>query len=168
MFITQLNLESVINPGGYIGPDGKLKMVYLLSEFQQFFREHSESWLDIAQYKEAGPQLLLQAFLQRIVNGGGQITREYGLGMGRTDLFILWRLPDGNVQRFVIECKIQWESRKATISAGIDQVLTYADQCGADEVYLVIFDRSTKKRWGQKIFTETRSQDGVSVTVFGM
>ena len=38
--------------------------------------------------------------------GGGQITREYGLGMGRTDLFILWRLPDGNFQRFVIECKV--------------------------------------------------------------
>lgn len=29
-------------------------------------------------YKEAGPQLLLQAFLQRIVNGGGRIEREYG------------------------------------------------------------------------------------------
>jgi hypothetical protein len=88
--------------------------------------------------------------------------------MGRTDLFILWRLPDGNVQRFVIECKVMRGSREATMSSGVTQVLKYADSCGADEVYLVIFDRSTKKRWGQKIFTETREQGGVPVTVLGM
>ena len=41
-------------------------------------------------YKEAGPQLLLQAFLQRIINGGGRIEREYGLGKKRTDLLIIW------------------------------------------------------------------------------
>lgn len=37
------------------------------------------------QYREAGPQLLLPAFLQRVVNSGGRIEREYGLGRGRTD-----------------------------------------------------------------------------------
>ncbi|HPY60836.1 MAG: hypothetical protein BWY45_03118 [Euryarchaeota archaeon ADurb.Bin294] len=52
-------------------------MKRLLQEFQQFFREHSEIWLERFSYREAGPQLLLQAFLQRIVNGGGRITREY-------------------------------------------------------------------------------------------
>ncbi len=31
-------------------------------------------------YKEVGPQLLLQAFLQRIINSGGILEREYGLG----------------------------------------------------------------------------------------
>ena len=43
----------------------------------------------------AGPQLLLQAFLQRIVNGGGRIEREYGLGRGRTDLPVLWPQTPG-------------------------------------------------------------------------
>ena len=43
--------------------------------------------------KEAGPQLLLQAFLQRIVNSGGRIEREYGLGRMRTDLLLLWPAP---------------------------------------------------------------------------
>ena len=37
---------------------------------------------------------MLQAFLQRIVNGGGVINREYGLGRMRTDLFIQWPLPE--------------------------------------------------------------------------
>ena len=48
-------------------------------------------------YREAGPQLLLQAFLQRIVNGGGRIEREYGLGRRRTDLLVFW--PQGEAVR---------------------------------------------------------------------
>lgn len=88
--------------------------------------------------------------------------------MGRTDLFILWHLPDGKAQRFVIECKIIRGSREATISAGMNQVLKYADTCSADEVYLVIFDRTRKKNLDKKIFTETRTQNGSSVTMFGM
>ena len=40
-------------------------------------------------YAEVVPRLL-QAYLQRIVNGGGRIEREYGLGYGRTDLLIVW------------------------------------------------------------------------------
>ena len=52
--------------------DGKLAMGKLLESFQEFFREHSEHWVQRFDYKEAGPQLLLQAFLQRIVNAGGK------------------------------------------------------------------------------------------------
>jgi hypothetical protein len=152
----------------YIESDGKFKLFELLSGFQQFFREYSESWTDIAQYKEAGPQLLLQAFLQRIINGGGQITREYGLGMGRTDLFILWHLPNGSVQRFVIECKIVRGSREATITRGLLQVTRYADQCGAEEVYLLIFDREKEKSWDEKIFTEIVEHEKTRVSVFGI
>src|SRR6056297_2510823 len=89
----------------YINTDGTLNMMKLLKAFQQFFREHSESWIERFQYKEAGPQLLIQAFLQRIINGvwetnslgvseklhgGGLIDREYGLGKKRTDLYIRW------------------------------------------------------------------------------
>lgn len=152
----------------YISEDGKLRLYDLLKSFQQFFREHSESWTDIAQYKEAGPQLLLQAFLQRIINGGGQITREYGLGMGRTDLFILWNLPDGKVQRFVIECKIIHGSLEKTMHNGLVQVTGYADRCGAEEVYLLIFDREKEKNWDEKIFCETKEHDRWQVTIFGM
>jgi len=31
---------------------------------------------------------MLMAFLQRIVNGGGRVEREYGLGRGSLDLMI--------------------------------------------------------------------------------
>ena len=89
----------------YVNPDGRLDMDKLLAAFQAFFREHSEHWVERFQYKEAGPQLLLQAFLQRIVNGGGRIEREYGLGRLRTDLLIIWPYGD-QVQKGVIELKV--------------------------------------------------------------
>ena len=71
----------------YVGADGGLDVEGLIAAFQAFFREHSEHWVQrFERYHEAGPQLLLQAHLQRIVNGGGRIEREYALGRGRTDL----------------------------------------------------------------------------------
>jgi hypothetical protein len=128
-FISQLNFESTIRPSWYIGPDGRLEIDKLLSAFQQFFREHSESWLERFDYKEAGPQLLLQAFLQRIVNGGGRVEREYGLGRGRTDLLIIWPWSGGE-QRVVMELKGKRISLKQTIAQGIEQTWKYMDQSG--------------------------------------
>ena len=82
----------------YITPSGFLDMKKLLSAFQEFFREHSEHWIERFQYKEAGPQLLLQAFLQRIVNSGGRVEREYGLGRMRTDLLVIWRVQGSGIR----------------------------------------------------------------------
>ena len=79
----------------YVDAGGGLDVRKLLSAFQTFFREHSEHWSQRFQYQEAWPQLLLQAFLQRVVNGGGRIEREYGLGRGRTDLLIVWPRAGG-------------------------------------------------------------------------
>lgn len=63
----------------YMNPDNSINTEKLLLDFQQFFRENADSWIERFDYKESGPQLLLQAFLQRVVNGGGYIDREYGL-----------------------------------------------------------------------------------------
>ncbi len=81
----------------YVDAGGGLDVRKLLSAFQTFFREHSEHWSQRFQYQEAWPQLLLQAFLQRVVNGGGRIEREYGLGRGRTDLLIVWPRAGGGL-----------------------------------------------------------------------
>ena len=79
----------------YVNPDGSLNLEKLLAAFQEFFRENSEHWVERAQYKEAGPQLVLQAFLHRVVNGAGRIEREYALGSRRVDLLIIWPSRDG-------------------------------------------------------------------------
>ncbi|MCX6674743.1 MAG: hypothetical protein NTY37_13305 [Methanothrix sp.] len=145
-----------LEPAWYMLPDGRLDLTKLLQAFQQFFREHSESWLEMFDYREAGPQLLMQAFLQRIVNGGGRVEREYGLGRGRTDLLVIWPVA-GGVQRAVIELKVMHKSRSKTIQEGLAQVREYADRCGAVEAHLVVFDKTPGKPWSRKIFGKKES-----------
>ena len=165
--ITQLNLESQQNPAWYFRGDGRLDMPKLLEAFQQFFRENSEAWLEGFNYREAGPQLLMQAFLQRIINGGGRVDREYGLGRRRTDLLVAWKHPAG-VQRVVIELKLLRGSLASTLQEGLAQTWAYADRCGAEEAHLVIFDRTPGKSWEERLWRRTESLRGLSITVWGM
>ena len=152
----------------YVDADGGLDVGKLLAAFQAFFREHSEHWVERFQYKEAGPQLLLQAFLQRIVNSGGRIEREYGLGRGRTDLLLVW--PQGEqTRKVVIECKILHKSLEQTIAEGLEQTAGYMDRCAAEAGHLVIFDRRAGRRWDDKVFHCRRSSSsGVAIEVWGM
>ena len=95
-FVAQKGLQQ--RTAWYVGRNG-LDLKKLLGAFQEYFRQESEHWLAGSDYKEAGPQLLLHAFLQRVVNGGGRIEREYAVGRGRTDLLVLWP-HSGRTQRF--------------------------------------------------------------------
>ena len=164
-YSTQLTITH--QPQWYIAQDGRIDMPKLLQAFQQFFREHSASWLERFQYKEAGPQLLLQAFLQRIINGGGQLIREYGLGTQRTDLLLIWPYSEG-VQRVVLELKIRYKSLDKTIAQGLEQTWHYMDKCGTDEGYLIIFDRNPNRTWGEKIFQQTAMHQGQKIMLWGM
>ncbi len=164
----------------YITPDNRLDMDKLMAAFQQFFQEHSAHWLERFQYKEAGPQLLLQAFLQRVINSGGRIEREYGLGTQRVDLLVLWPLkpakdekPDwikwqGPVQKVVVELKVLHKSLEKTIALGLEQTCKYMDTCGTKEGHLVIFNRDVKVPWEDKIFRRTETYQGADIKVWGM
>ncbi len=151
----------------YMREDGSLDMDKLLTAFQDFFRNHFESWVDGFDYAEAGPQLLLQAFLQRIVNHGGRVEREYGLGRQRTDLLVNWPYKNG-IQQAVIELKLQYGSLDTTIRKGIGQTWEYMDKCGTSEGYLLIINRSPKKSWKDKIFKREKAFKGFTIYVYGM
>ena len=109
----------------------------------------------------------LQAFLQRIINGGGRVDREYGLGRRRTDLCVVWSYP-GGVQRGVIELKIRYASLEQTLAAGLEQTWRYADATGVEEAYLVIFDRRPKVAWSKKIWRRSAQHNGMAISVWGM
>jgi hypothetical protein len=168
VYTTQLTITH--KPAWYIGPDGRLDMAGLLAAFQQFFREHSESWLERFEYREAGPQLLMQAFLQRIVNSGGRVEREYGLGRGRTDLLVIWPYPGGlQAQRTVIELKVRRrEALEAVIAQGLAQTWEYMDRCGAEAGHLLIFDRNEERSWEEKLFVREAVHQGTPITVWEM
>ncbi len=156
----------------YLTADNRLDMVKLLTSFQQFFRENSESWIERFAYKEAGPQLLMQAFLQRIINGGGRVNREYALGRKRTDLSIEWPVdPEqgfhGEVQRVVIELKIQRGKLETVIDKGIIQTASYAERLGAEDAHLIIFNRDENVAWVEKIWQQERVYDNHSIRIWG-
>ena len=159
----------------YVKPDGDLDVEGLLAAFQRFFREHSEHWIERFQYKEAGPQLLLQAFLQRVVNGGGRIEREYALGRRRTDLLIVWppgrfagtAEPGTPARRYVVECKVLRGGLEAAVREGVEQTLAYMDKCRGESGHLVIFDRDASKPWEEKLYRREESFGGRAVTVWG-
>ena len=152
----------------YVDADGALNVVELTADFQTFFREHSEHWVQRFQrYQEAGPQLLLQAHLQRVVNGGGGIEREYALGRGRTDLLIRWPCG-GRTRKFVVECKLRRGELERTAAEGLAQTRGYMDRCGAEAGHLIVFDRAPERTWAERVFRRDPVADGAPVTVWGI
>lgn len=175
-WVTQDELASTHRRQWYIDDAGQLRVSALLQSFQQFFRENAEHWVARFDYKEAGPQLLMQAFLQRVINGGGRIDREYGLGRGRTDLLLRWPTTDqgfvGEVQTAVIELKVFDDSRRRTleqtIEQGLKQTVAYLERTAAAEAHLVIFDRRPEVSWDDKVFVREQQQGRHDIVVWGM
>ena len=181
-YILQSSLDQ--ETAWYVDDAGVVDLRKLLTAFATFYAEHAEHWLRrFKEYDEAAPQLILQAYLQRVVNGGGRIEREYGLGRGRTDLLVLWPSEAGAPydlwRRFVIECKALRDSdRKSlegTVERGVEQTLGYMEKCDAEEGHLVVFDRRAAREpaareeagpLARHLLGEERERDGRRVTVW--
>jgi hypothetical protein len=133
------------DPRSFLLPGGCLDVAKLLAEFAGFWREHSDILTSGAGYNEAAPQLVMMGFLQRIVNGGGSVDREYGVGRGRIDLLIRKPCtgPDGEkkVQRVAFELKVWRAGRPDPLPSGLQQLDSYLDRMGLDTGVLAIFDR---------------------------
>ncbi|WP_437621919.1 AAA family ATPase [Sorangium sp. So ce1151] len=129
----------------HVRPDGSLDVPKLMAAWQVFWRKDGHLAAEGFHYREAGPHLMLMAFLQRIVNGGGRVEREYGLGRGALDLMIFWK-----EERHAIEVKIRRDSE--TEVEALDQVARYVDHAGLGEGWLLMFDRRKEPSWADKLF----------------
>jgi len=135
--------------------DGSLDMDRLMIEFQNFWRRHSDIWETKTAYTEAFPHLLLMAFLQRVLNGGGRIEREYAAGRGRMDLGVeykgIW---------YIIEIKLvhSYDTFQTVRDEGLEQIRSYRDKLAPGApAWLVIFDRraqTREKSWDERISRE--------------
>jgi hypothetical protein len=134
-----------VEPRTFVRPDGRLDVRRLLEEFLAFWREHGEVLSTRLAYHEVAPQLVLMAFLQRIVNGGGYVDREYGVGRGRIDLLVRWplRAADGTRawQREPFEIKVWRPGRPDPLAQGLAQLDAYVERLGLDHGVLALFDR---------------------------
>jgi len=141
--------------------EGKIDMNILMQDFQQFWRENSDIWIEKFFYKEAAPHLILMAFLQRILNGGGHIIRDMAAGTGRTDICVVYQN-----HKYPIELKIRRGEKSVT--QGIEQTMRYMDSFDCNEGWLAVFDRRPETGWDDKIFIKKETIDGKTVTVVGL
>jgi hypothetical protein len=158
-------------PRSFLLPDGRLDFEKVLSEFATFWRQFGEILVHGEVYHEVAPQLVFIAFLQRIVNGGGFVDCEYGLGRGRIDILVRKPYTDADgkpaVQREVVELKVRRPRASNPLGEGLAQLDGYLSRLGLDSGTLVIFDRrpSVVRKKPNPEITRTRTPEGREVTL---
>jgi len=143
-------------PHWYELPNGKLNYKKLMDEFVSFWREHGQ----VEFYAlEITPHTLFMAWLQRLVNGGGTIHREYALGRKRLDILVSFA-----GEKFVSEIKL-YRGEK-TLSDGLNQICEYLNQIGLSEGYLMIFQKNLATDDDSRYRVETVEHLGKRVFVY--
>ncbi len=143
-----------IRRAAYIAEDGSLLWNELLDGFVDYWKANAEWMLNRQPYSEAASQLVLSAWLHRVVNGSAEvearpagvaaIDREYAVGSGRVDLLVRWPLPaetGGGTQRFAAEIKVRRDKDGDPLEKGLEQISEYLDRLGLDEGTLILFDQ---------------------------
>jgi hypothetical protein len=159
------------DPRSFALPDGRLDFRLVLEEFAAWWRQYGEFLVKGEVYHEVAPQLIFLAFLTRIVNGGGFVDCEYGVGRGRIDVLV--RKPysgaDGKraVQREAVEIKVCRPRTGDPLKEGLTQLDGYLTRLGLDTGTLLIFDRrpSAVRQMPDPRFSQERSPAGRTVTL---
>ncbi len=147
--------------------EGKLDAPVLVNQFLQWWRENSDFAVRHAPegYREATVHLAFMAFLQKVVNGGGQIHREFAAGSGRVDLCV-----EMAGARTVIELKRVRPDRgtlERAVRDGVEQLCEYLDTMGEREGWLIVFDQREGLSWDQRLWCEDRVVDGRTLYLRG-
>lgn len=144
---------------------GRLDFAGLVRGFLQWWRENGDTLGEgDSLYPEALPHLAFMAWLQKIVNGGGQVTREYAANRRALDLMVTYG-PD----RFVVELKRvrERDTLAAIREAAIQQTLAYLDATGEREGWILIFDQRRRRSWRQRLWQSTVEREGCVLHLFG-
>ncbi len=152
--------QDIVQPQWYI-KEKRLDMDALLTAFQKFYRRHSESWLKKYSFRETGRQLLLMAFLQRIINSGGRIEREMAAGNGRCDLWIEY-----GGEEHILELKLYHD--QFTREDGLEQIARYMDQMAVPVGNLIIFETRSGISWEERVYREEILSEGKKIILWGM
>ncbi len=159
------------DPHSFVLPDGRFDLPRLLREFVVFWREHAEVLINQEGYHEAACQIILMAFLHRLVNGGGQLDREYAAGTKRLDVLVRWPYtsPEGErlIQREAMELKVWRTHGDDPTPDGLAQLDRYLDRLTLSTGALVIFDRRPEApSWKERgAFEQATTPSGRQVTV---
>lgn len=120
----------------WLTANGELNIDLLLNSFLDFWLQHGEALLKSASYPEIAPHLVMMAFLHRVVNGGGTLSREYAIGRDRMDLCLKY-----GAITLGIELKV-WRTKQVDpLTQGLPQLEGYLNRLKQSIGWLVIFDR---------------------------
>jgi hypothetical protein len=101
---------------------------------------HGEPLMGSAPYHEIAPHLVLMAFLDRVVNGGDSLEREYAISRDRMDLCLRYhKLIVG------IEIKVWRDQKPDPLTQGLAQLERYLARLDQAFGWLVIFDRRSQE-----------------------
>ena len=146
----------------WLNADATLNVTALLEAFLAFWRQHGQPLLKSAPYHEIAPHLVMMAFLDRVANGGGRLTREYAIGSDRMDLHLRY-----GAAQLGFELKVWRDGRPDPLAQGLEQLDGYLNGLGLTTGWLVIFDRrSGLPEISERTSTETAtSPAGREITV---
>jgi hypothetical protein len=155
-----------VNPQRFVLPDGRLDFPKMLHAFIEIWPEHEEILAGF-DYPKAAFQVMFMMFLQRVVNGGGMIDREYGIGRGRIDLLVRKPYGDGLLQREAVELKVWHPGRPDPLNDGLAQLDRYLDRLSLDTGTLVIFDRrpAATPVHERTVLTKEQTPSGRTITL---
>jgi len=156
--------------------DGTVNVTNLLTLFKDYWYENMGIWTsEMSGYREAAPQLITLTFLQRIINGSGDIHREYATGRKRMDIYVkrFYYVGAGaqktlQIQKIVLEVKTIRDDQNydTIIQKAFEQTSAYAKSVGVTEAEILIFNRGEKPRWSAVDATEDVEYDGVRLRIW--
>ncbi|MGD1949117.1 MAG: ATP-binding protein [Leptolyngbyaceae cyanobacterium] len=159
-FTTEVSL-GVLTPS-WLTDTGELDTVALRDAFIAFWRQNGQPLLKGVAYHEIAPNIVMMAFLHRVINGGGTLEREYAIGSGRMDLCLRYEAVT-----LAIELIVWRQGQASPLKRGLEQLNQYLSGLGLDSGWLVIFDqREDQPSMAERTRIEhAKTQANRSVTV---
>jgi len=143
---------SSINRPFYFNKNGTINMDLFIGAWINFFNENADMWKERNKndYHEAWPHLLFFAFVQRIVNGGGKVYREYALGTDSCDVMMEIPYENGKIQSEIVELKRRRKYKDMKLvnlmeKQWLPQLAKYLHVKGLEKGYMFVFDLSMEE-----------------------
>ncbi len=149
----------------YLQADGRLNTDRLLDAFIDFYCQQGEAWLSRFEYPEAGQQLLLLAFLQRILLPEGRFVYDLSSGSGRTALCVDWRQ-----QLLPLQIYARYDTRSLPAQANLQSFCRSLDKLGQQQGYLLLFEKRplSEVPWRHRLRREVKLVEGKKITLLGL